>query len=66
LFHLGAYTDLEWCENNVDETYLVNALCVENAVRIANDLNIPILYISTAGIFDGKKDFYDEFDIPNP
>ncbi|WQJ53637.1 MAG: nucleotide-sugar epimerase [Wendovervirus sonii] len=66
LFHLGAYTDLEWCENNIDETFLVNAKCVENAVNIANELDIPILYISTAGIFDGNKEFYDEDGIPNP
>ena len=66
LFHLGAYTDLEWCELNADETYLTNTLCVENAVYIANNLNIPLLYISTAGIFDGKKEFYDDWDQPNP
>jgi len=66
LFHLGAYTDLEYCENNIDDTYLTNTLSVENAVFIANDLNIPILYISTAGIFDGKKEFYDDWDQPNP
>ena len=66
LFHLGAYTDLEWCELNADETYLTNTLCVENAVYIANELNIPMLYISTAGIFDGKKELYDDWDQPNP
>ena len=66
LFHLGAYTDLEWCEQNADETYLTNTLCVENAVYIANQLDIPLLYISTAGIFDGKKDLYDDWDMPNP
>jgi dTDP-4-dehydrorhamnose reductase len=66
LFHLGAYTDLEWCEMNADETYLTNTLCVENAVYIANKLNIPLLYISTAGIFDGKKELYDDWDQPNP
>ena len=48
LFHLGAYTDLEFCEKNVTDTFITNAFSVENAVRIANDLNIPILYISTA------------------
>src|ERR1035437_550738 len=66
LFHLGAYTDLEFCENNPDETYLTNTLAVENAVYIANELDIRLLYISTAGIFDGKKELYDEWDIPNP
>jgi len=66
LFHLGAYTDLEWCEMHEDETYLTNTLCVENAVFIANKLDIPLLYISTAGIFDGKKEIYDDWDMPNP
>lgn len=66
LFHLGAYTDLEFCEQNADDTYLTNTLAVENAVYIANELNIPLLYISTAGIFDGKKEFYDDWDLPNP
>ena len=66
LFHLGAYTDLEYCENNEDDTYFTNTLAVENAVYIANSLNIPILYISTAGIFDGEKELYDDWDTPNP
>ncbi len=66
LFHLGAYTDLEFCEQNVDDTYLTNTLSVENAVYIANSLNIPLLYISTAGIFDGGKELYDDWDQPNP
>jgi dTDP-4-dehydrorhamnose reductase len=66
LFHLGAYTDLEYCENNVEDTYLTNTISVENAVYIANTLDIPLLYISTAGIFDGNKDLYDDWDQPNP
>lgn len=32
----------------------------------AQALNAAVVYISTAGIFDGKKEFYDDFDIPNP
>jgi dTDP-4-dehydrorhamnose reductase len=66
LFHLGAYTDLEFCENNPEDTYLTNTISVENAVYIANELDIPLLYISTAGIFDGAKELYDDWDRPNP
>jgi dTDP-4-dehydrorhamnose reductase len=66
LFHLGAYTDLEFCEKNVDDTYHTNTIAAESAVYIANELNIPLLYISTAGIFDGSKELYDDWDIPNP
>jgi dTDP-4-dehydrorhamnose reductase len=66
LFHLGAYTDLEYCELHVKDTYATNTVSVENAVYIANELDIPLLYVSTAGIFDGGKDAYDDWDVPNP
>jgi dTDP-4-dehydrorhamnose reductase len=66
LFHLGAYTDLEYCELHEFETYETNTESVKNAVHIANELSLPLLYISTAGIFDGKKNVYDESDAPNP
>lgn len=66
LFHLGAHTSLEYCEENKDDCYLTNTIAVEHAVRIANELQIPLLYISTAGIFDGEKDVYDDWDSPNP
>jgi len=66
LFHIGAHTDLEFCENEIDDTYATNTLSVENAVKIANELDIPLLYISTAGIFDGKLNSYDDWALPNP
>lgn len=66
LFHLGAHTSLEYCEQNPDDAYLTNTIAVEHAVNIANELDIPLLYISTAGIFDGKQAVYDDWDTPNP
>jgi dTDP-4-dehydrorhamnose reductase len=66
LFHIGAFTDLEYCENNIEETYRTNTMSVENAVYIAKSLNIPLLYIGTAGIFDGSKNNFDDWDLPNP
>ncbi len=66
LFHLGALTSLEYCEENPEEAYSTNTLAVEHAAHIANELGIPLLYISTAGIFDGAKDTYDDWDQPNP
>jgi dTDP-4-dehydrorhamnose reductase len=66
LFHIGAHTSLELCEQDVDDAYATNTLAVENAVWIANRLDIPLLYISTAGIFDGAQDTYDDWDQPNP
>ena len=66
LFHLGAFTSLEYCDLNPDDTYNTNTLSVENAVHISNRLDIPLLYISTAGIFDGEQDTFDDWDAPNP
>jgi len=66
LFHLGAHTNLEYCELNKNDAYATNTIAVENASYISNKLDIPLLYISTAGIFDGLKDTYDDWDQPNP
>lgn len=66
LLHLGAYTSLEYCEDNADDAYVTNTLAVENAATIANELDVPLVYISTAGIFNGEKDLYDDWDRPDP
>ena len=58
LFHLGAYTDLEFCEENADDTYVTNTLGVENAVYLANGLDIPLLYISVRQVFLTEKKIY--------
>ena len=66
LFHLGAHTSLEYCEEQPNDAYATNTLSVEHAANIANELGIPLLYISTAGIFDGAQETYDDWDQPNP
>ena len=66
LFHLAACTDMEDCERNPDNAWLTNAIGAENAAYIANELDIPLLYVSTAGIFDGHKQLFDDWDTPNP
>ena len=66
LFHIGAFTNLEYCEKHKAETIETNTNSVITAVEISNNLKIPLLYISTAGIFDGAKEFYDEKDLPKP
>ena len=66
LFHLGAFTDLEYCEKNPLDTYSTNTKSVENATSISNELKIPLLFISTAGIFNGKKELYNDWDQPDP
>jgi dTDP-4-dehydrorhamnose reductase len=66
LINLAALTDLEHCERNAEDAWLTNALGAENLGLVANELDIPYVYISTAGIFDGHQDVYTDFDAPNP
>ena len=66
IINLAALTDLEYCEKNPENSWLTNALGAENIALIAKRLNVPMVYISTAGIVDGKQDVYNDFDAPNP
>ena len=66
ILHLAALTDLEYCENNPDDAWLTNALGTENIALISKKTGALMVYIGTAGIFDGKKEFYNDFDEPNP
>ena len=65
--HAAAYTDVDGCEKNPDKAYKVNALGTQNVCRAAQDLGIPVMYISTDFVFDGNKDSpYLESDQPHP
>jgi len=66
ILHLAALTDLEYCEKNQENSWKTNALGSENIALICKNKNIKMIYISTAGIFDGEQEFYSDFDKPNP
>jgi dTDP-4-dehydrorhamnose reductase len=66
VFNLSALTDLEECETRAGDAISTNAGGSANCAAIASKFDIPYVYISTAGIFDGTKEFYDDLDKPNP
>jgi len=67
VLHLAAETDLETCELDPDHAYLTNTIGTEFVALASRDQGIPLVYISTAGVFDGTKDgAYTEFDVANP
>ena len=66
IINLAALTDLECCERDQENSWLTNALGAENLGLIANQLDVPYVYISTASIFGGDKEAYTDFDEPNP
>lgn len=66
VLHLAALTDLEYCERNSDDAWSTNALGTENIAILTKRYGTLMVYISTAGVFDGKKNEYTDFDSPNP
>ena len=67
VFHLAAKTDVDKCEIEIDDTYLTNTIGTQNVALACQDTEIIMVYISTAGVFDGEKhEPYTEFDQPNP
>ena len=66
VINLAALTDLEYCEQTPEITWKTNALGAENMALISKRLNATHVYISTAGIFDGKQEYYNDFEQPNP
>lgn len=66
VFHLGALTDLEYCERNPENSWATNALGPENTALLCGKRGLTMVYVSTAGIFGGEQEFYTDFDTPEP
>jgi dTDP-4-dehydrorhamnose reductase len=66
IIHLAALTDMEYCELNPEKAYLTNTEGVRNVSLYATNVNIPLVYISTAGVFDGREESYTDEGTPNP
>ncbi len=66
VLNLAALVDLEYCEKHPEEAQTTNAQGTENVAKLAKEYDATMVYISTAGIFDGKKELYDDDDAPNP
>lgn len=66
--HLAAETDLETCETDPDHALRTNTAGTHNVALACAAYGIPLVYVSTAGVFDGTKTEapYDEFDTPRP
>ena len=67
IIHLAAYTDVDGCEKNREEAFLVNAEGTRHVALGAAEVGAKVVYLSTDYIFDGKKGRpYLETDLPNP
>ena len=67
VIHAAAYTDVDGCEKWPEKALAVNSEGTANVVSACAELKIPLVYISTDFVFDGKKKSpYREFDPTNP
>lgn len=62
IVHCAAYTNVDRAELNRHDCYDLNVIGTQKLSR----LGIPMMYISTDSVFDGKTGNYHEWDIPNP
>lgn len=67
VLHLAAETDLEYCETHPSIAKDTNSTATKTVATLSEIYGSTLVYISTAGVFDGhKRDYYTEADKPNP
>ena len=67
VINCAGLTDVQECENNVDEAYRVNAIGVRNVALAAIEVNAKVIQISTDDVFDKESRVpYNEFDNVHP
>lgn len=69
VIHLAALTNVDLCEKNPDQASKVNADGTKNITLMAKKHCVPLVYISTSAVFEGKKlvnGGYSEEDKPKP
>ena len=69
IIHLAALTNVDFCELNESIATKVNFEGTKNVAMVCKKYSIPLVYISTATVFDGKnppKGGYTENDKPAP
>jgi dTDP-4-dehydrorhamnose reductase len=66
IVHCAAMTNVDLCEDERDNAWQINVNGTKNAVEASKLVESNLIYISTDYVFDGKKGFYKENDMPNP
>lgn len=66
IVHTGALTWVDYCENNVEESYERTVISAQNIIKLCLETNAKLVYYSTDYVFDGAHGPYDEKATPNP
>ncbi|PJA71274.1 NAD(P)-dependent oxidoreductase, partial [Candidatus Pacearchaeota archaeon CG_4_9_14_3_um_filter_30_11] len=62
---IGLTSSLE-CEKYPNKAILLNYKTAKNISQASKKINIPLIFISSSYVFDGKKGNYSEEDKPSP
>jgi dTDP-4-dehydrorhamnose reductase len=66
VFHFASLTRGDECAKEPEKAYAINVDGTKHVVEACKKLDIPILFVSTNEVFDGKKKkSYIEMDLPN-
>jgi len=66
IINTAAMTQVDDCENRMDDCYSTNVSAVENMIDACLETNSKLIHLSTDFVFDGEEGPYKESDIPNP
>lgn len=67
MINCAAYTDVDGCEVNIEQAFLVNAMGAGNLAVIAREVGVALVHFSTDYVFDGRGTRpYREFDQTGP
>lgn len=67
VINCAAYTNVDGCEANPEEAFMVNAIGARNVALVCDERQMINVYVSTDFVFNGEKcKPYHEDDFPNP
>ena len=67
IVHAAAWTDVDGCERNPQQAFLVNVKGTEFVAEASDGVGAALFFISSDYVFDGTKpSAYEEQDFPNP
>lgn len=67
VIHPAAFTNVDACAREPDRALLINGLGTKHVALACQQLDVPLVYVSTNEVFDGQaRTPYLEFDQPRP
>ncbi|MBS1669098.1 MAG: NAD(P)-dependent oxidoreductase [Bacteroidetes bacterium] len=66
LIHTAAMANIDFCEKNPSMAEAVNVQVTQQLASLCATMGIKMVHCSTDTVFDGKKGYYQETDLPSP